>query len=139
MFAALFIVFVLLGVSGPTMELTTGIYRFSIFAGIKKNGEILCWPVGMSVIPLRIFLTDKKQVAKYTFGFQFCKSNPKPWGGGVSELSFCKRRSGGLLALLAVFSSGGREQNGRGLGKLIILLLFFRMVLHGTVSKCTVL
>lgn len=40
--AAVFIVVVLLGVSGPTMEITIGIYRFTIFAGIKKNGKILC-------------------------------------------------------------------------------------------------
>lgn len=70
----------------------------------------------------------------------FVKATQNPEGeGSLSYLSVNKGRSGGLLAVLAVFSSGGREQNGRGLGKLIILLLFFRMVLHGTVSKCTVL
>lgn len=93
----------------------------------KKMGKILCWPIGMSMVPLCMLLMDTRQLQNVLFWVPVLLKQPESLEFRVS-LSFCKEKGlEGYQTVVALFTSWGREQKG---GR-----LHLRMVSHGTISK----
>lgn len=79
------------------MKTTIQVYRSSV------PWEIFASPPGMSMIPLCISLTDKKQVAEYTFLVSnFVKATKIP---GALSVFFCKENGlEGYQAVVTLFT-----------------------------------